>query len=59
MERIWANRLWAGTKTWDQVPTLRKAGVEAIMRADVASGNPAYTAERFEEITGIPYGGAV
>lgn len=55
MERIWANRLWAGTKVWSQVPTMRKAGVEAIMREDVNAGGPMYTAERFTEITGIPY----
>ena len=55
MERIWANRLWAGTKTWDDCPTPRKPGVEAIMRQDVAQRKPNCTAERFEAITGKPF----
>ena len=55
MERIWANRLEAGTKTWAQCPANRKTAVEAILRQDVATGHNDMTAERFEEITGIPY----
>lgn len=55
MDRIWANRLWAGTKTWDECPAARKPGVEATMRQDVAQGKPNCTAERFAEITGEPY----
>ena len=53
MNRIWANRLEAGTKTWDEVPASRKAGVKAILRSDVAAG--VITAVQFEEITGEPY----
>ena len=55
MERIWANRLWAGTKTWAECPAARKPGVETIMRQDVAQGKPNCTPERFEAITGLPY----
>ena len=55
MARIWANRLWAGTKTWEQCPDTRKPAVLEIMREDVASGDPYYTAEKFEAITGETY----
>lgn len=53
MAKAWADVLWVGRKTWKQVPNARKAAVEAVMREDVANGYQ--TAERFEEITGIPY----
>lgn len=53
MNRIWANRLEAGTQVWSSVPSSRKAAVEAILREDVENG--VITAERFEEITGISY----
>lgn len=53
MNRIWANRLEAGTKTWAEVPASRKAAVDAILRQDVANGK--ITAEQYEEITGNPY----
>ena len=53
MNRIWANRLEAGTKTWAECPQSRKAAVEQILREDVEDGK--ITAERFEEITGHPY----
>jgi len=52
MDRIWANRLEAGTKTWEQVPEARKESVKAILYADVPSK---ISAERYEEITGEPY----
>lgn len=54
MNRIWANRLEAGTKTWAEVPNSRKAGVDTILRQDVADGK--ITAEQYEEITGKQYG---
>jgi len=54
MEKIWANRLAAGTKTWDEVPASRKSGVKAILAERVA-GNT-ITAQRYEEITGEAYG---
>jgi len=53
MNRIWANRLEAGTKTWAEVPASRKAAVDAILRQDVEDGR--ITAERYTEITGKTY----
>lgn len=53
MDRIWANRLEAGTKTWADVPEARKDNVKAILYADVEAGK--LTPERYEEITGEPY----
>lgn len=53
MNRIWANRLEAGTKTWAEVPSSRKPGVDAILRADVEAGK--ITAEHYTEITGNPF----
>ena len=54
MNRIWANRLEAGTKTWEEVPASRKAGVKTVLRSDVEDGR--ITAEHYEEITGELYG---
>ncbi len=48
MNKIWANRLVAGTKTWDEVPTSRQAGVKAELLARVQDGE--ITAERYKEI---------
>ena len=53
MNKIWANRLIAGTKTWDQVPASRKDGVLAELKCRVEDGE--ITAEKFEEITGEAY----
>jgi len=53
MNRIWANRLEAGTKSWEDVPASRLYGVKAVLRGDVEDGR--ITAERYEEITGEPY----
>ena len=53
MNRIWANRLEAGTKTWAECPQSRKAAVDLILREDVETGK--ITAEQYEEITGEPY----
>lgn len=53
MAVIWRNRIWAGTKTFQQCPTRYKADVEELMREDVANGD--YTPEEFEEKTGKPY----
>lgn len=50
MNRIWANRLEAGTKTWAECPNSRKAAVDAILREDVENGK--LTTERYTEITG-------
>lgn len=38
MDKIWANRLIAGTKKWSEVPERRKAGVLAELNNRVASG---------------------
>lgn len=53
MNRIWANRLEAGTKTWAECPESRKAAVELILRQDVTAGK--ITEERYTEITGEPF----
>lgn len=53
MNRIWANRLEAGTQNWADCPAPRKSAVDAIMRQDVANGK--ITAARYAEITGKPY----
>lgn len=53
MNRIWANRLEAGTQIWADVPHIRKVAVDAILRQDVVAGR--LTAERYSEITGNPF----
>lgn len=53
MNKIWANRLVAGTKTWDQVPQSRREAVLAELKKRVESGE--ITAEKFEEICGEVY----
>lgn len=55
MNRIWANRLEAGTQVWASVPNSRKEGVKAILREDVQNHHNGMTPERYEEITGEPY----
>lgn len=53
MAAIWANRLVAGTKTWDKVPDVRREAVLAELRSRVNSGDGnAITAEQFQAITG-------
>ncbi len=53
MNEIWANRLVAGTKTWDKMPPDRRKGVKAVLAARVAAGE--ITAERYQDITGETY----
>ena len=53
MNRIWANRLEAGTQPWSACPASRKTAVDTILRQDVEDGR--ITAERYTEITGKPY----
>lgn len=53
MNRIWANRLEAGTQKWADCPDSRKAAVDAILRKDVEDGR--ITAEQYAEITGEVY----
>ena len=55
MERIWANRLIAGTKTWAEMPARRRAGVKRELAKRVADGE--IDAERYKEITGEDYNG--
>lgn len=53
MDKIWANRLVAGTKTWDQVPASRKDAVLAELKKRVEGGE--ITPEQFEAICGEVY----
>ena len=53
MNNIWANRLIAGPKTWDEVPANRKDGVKAVLLERVEKG--VITAEKYAEITGEVY----
>ena len=53
MDRIWANRLEAGTKQWSEVPETRRNSVDIILRQDVANGT--INEDRYKEITGKPY----
>lgn len=55
MNRIWANRLEAGTQSWDDCPDSRKAAVDVILRSDVETGRNGMTADRYTEITGNPF----
>lgn len=53
MDKIWANRLIAGTKVWAEVPANRKNGVKLELRARVHDGE--ISASKYLEITGEPY----
>lgn len=53
MNEIWANRLVAGTKVWDEVPASRKNAVKAVLAGRVESET--ITAEKYAEITGEEY----
>lgn len=55
MNVIWANRLVAGTRTWDEVPASRKEGVKAELADRVEKGK--ISAELYEGITGEAYPG--
>lgn len=55
MDKIWANRLIAGTKTWAEMPTSRRARVKAELANRVTEGE--ITAEQYKEITGEDYDG--
>ena len=54
MPKIWYNRIVA-TKTLSECPERYRGGVVALLRADVEKC--AMTPERYEELTGEPYGG--
>jgi hypothetical protein len=53
MNKIWANRLIAGTKTWDDVPPSRKAAILEELKTRVK--NNEITKEQFKFITGEIY----
>jgi hypothetical protein len=53
MDKIWANRLIAGTKEWAEMPTSRRHGVKRELAKRVAEGE--IDAERYKEITGEDY----
>jgi uncharacterized membrane protein len=53
MDRIWANRLIAGTKTWAEMPASRRAGVKRELVKRVADGE--ISEEQYKEITGEDY----
>lgn len=54
MNEIWANRIAAGTKTWEEMPAFRRSAVKLILAARVKDGR--MTAEAYLEITGEAYG---
>ena len=53
MNRVWANSLEDGIKTWDEVPAKRRDAVREILREDVYLGR--LSVERYQEITGETY----
>lgn len=50
MEKIWANRLIGGTKTWAEVPTSRKTSVKTELASRMEKG--IITMEQYKEILG-------
>ena len=55
MARMWANRLEAGSFSWDQCPDYRKPAVKAVLQEDVSTGRGGMNAQRYQEITGEIY----
>ena len=53
MDKIWANRLIAGTKTWAEMPISRRFSVKKVLAARVESGE--ITADDYKNITGEDY----
>ena len=51
MDKIWANRLIAGTRKWEEVPASREAGVRAELKARLDAG--IITEEQYNNIFGI------
>lgn len=49
MDKIWANRLIAGTQLWASVPERRRLAVKAELAARVAAGE--INADKYTEIT--------
>ena len=50
MDKIWANRLIAGSKVWSEVPEKRKESVRSELESRLASGE--ITEDRLKEILG-------
>ena len=53
MNEIWARRLIAGTKTWDEMPVSRQIPVMLLLGQQVEDGT--LTAEQYKAITGEGY----
>lgn len=53
MDKIWANRLVAGTKSWAEMPASRRAGVKRELTKRVGEGE--ISEEQYKEITGEDY----
>lgn len=53
MDKIWANRLIAGTKTWAEMPASRRVGVKKVLDERVNKGE--INAEQYRDITGDDY----
>lgn len=53
MDKIWANRLIAGTKTWAEMPASRRIAVKKVLTERVAEGD--ITADQYKDITGEDY----
>jgi len=54
MNEIWANRLIAGTQTWERcVKAGRAETVKAVLKERVKNG--VLTKEKYEELTGETY----
>lgn len=53
MAKIYYNRLFVGTITYDAIPAIMQPQVLALGKADVASGK--LTEEQFEMLFKIPY----
>lgn len=53
MDKIWANRLIAGTKEWAEMPAIRRTGVKRELGKRVAEGE--ISEEQYKEITGEDY----
>ena len=53
MDKIWANRLIAGTKTWAEMPASRRPGGKRELAKRVNKGE--INAEQYRDITGDDY----
>lgn len=53
MDKIWANRLIAGTKTWAEMPASRRTGVKRELARRATDGE--ISEEDYKRITGEDY----